>query len=144
MDGTWTTLVDWTHSSSIMPGTAPNHLRVDRIGSDIIIYINGTQVVTYDDSSFTGPGRDAGVRVYSSDDYPAYGRFDNFGVYRIPWSCLIWIDSSELNSGPLICCLLQTRAVWISMVGEHRKSFHMLCYRRIFLGISSLVVWSPP
>jgi hypothetical protein len=84
MDGTWTTLVDWTHSSSIMPGTAPNHLRVDRIGSDIIIYINGTQVVTYDDSSFTGPGRDAGVRVYSSDDYPAYGRFDNFGVYRIP------------------------------------------------------------
>lgn len=84
IDGTWTTLVDWTHSLSIMPGIATNHLRVNRIGSDIIIYINGTQVVTYNDSSFTSPGRDAGVRVYSSDDFPAYGRFDNFGVYRIP------------------------------------------------------------
>ena len=84
MDRTWTTLIDWTHSLAIMPDTGTNHLRVDRIGSDIIIYINGTQVVTYNDSSFTSPGRDAGVRVYSSDDFPAYGRFDNFGVYRIP------------------------------------------------------------
>jgi hypothetical protein len=81
-DGTWPLLIDWTYSSAIRQGMASNHLRVDRIGTAIYLYINGTQVTTFTDSSFTGSGRDAGVRAYSYQIAPVDVRFDNFGAYR--------------------------------------------------------------
>jgi hypothetical protein len=79
-DGTWTTLIGWTRSTMINPGQARNHLRVDRIGTAIHIYVNGVLVGTLTDSSLTGPGRDAGVVAYSYDTAPVDIRFDNFSA----------------------------------------------------------------
>jgi hypothetical protein len=78
LDGSWTQIQDWTYSSAINLGYATNHIQVDRIGTAIRIYINGTQVLNITDTSFTGSGRDAGVRAYSYSDAPVDVRFDNF------------------------------------------------------------------
>ena len=78
LDGTWTTLIDEGNSAAINPGAASNHIRVDRIGTSIHMYINSVLVGTFGDTSFTGPGRDAGVRAYSYDTTPVDVRFDNF------------------------------------------------------------------
>jgi len=78
LDGSWTTIQDWTYSSAINRNYGTNRIRVDRIGTAIRIYINGTMVANITDSSFTGPGRDAGIRAYSYWDAPVDVRFDNF------------------------------------------------------------------
>ena len=83
MNGTWVTLIDWTGSAAINLDT-PNHLRVDRVGTLIRLYINGVQVNTATDASFTGTGRDAGVRVYSGNSAPVDTRFDNFSATCLP------------------------------------------------------------
>jgi hypothetical protein len=80
LDGTWTTIQDWTENTAIHLDTASNHIRVDRIGTAIKIYINGVLVADLIDSSFTGPGRDAGIRAYSYYDAPVDIRFDNFSA----------------------------------------------------------------
>jgi len=80
MDGVWTTLIeDGTQIAAINQGTASNHIRFDRIGDSIHIYINHILVGTCTDSSFTGSGRDIGLRVYSYDT-TTDTRFDNFMV----------------------------------------------------------------
>jgi len=78
LDGTWSVIQDWTYSSAINLNYGTNRIRVDRIGTAIRIYINGTMVANITDSSFTGPGRDAGIRAYSYSDAPVDVRFDNF------------------------------------------------------------------
>jgi hypothetical protein len=82
LDGTWTEIQDWTFSSAINQGNATNHIRVDRIGTQIIIYMNGTMVFNIFDGSFTGSGRDAGIRAYSYQASPVDVRFDNFSASR--------------------------------------------------------------
>ena len=82
LDGSWPLLIDWTYNSAIHQGMGTNHLRVDRIGTAIYLYINGTLVTTFYDSSFTSPGRDAGVKIYSYDSAPVDVRFDNFSATR--------------------------------------------------------------
>lgn len=84
MDGSWSVLIDWTYSSAIHQGMGTNHLRVDRIGTVIYLYINDTLVTTFTDSSFTSPGRNAGVLAFSNYSAPVDVRFDNFSVYRTP------------------------------------------------------------
>lgn len=84
MDGSLSVLIDWTYSSAIHQGMGTNHLRVDRIGTVIYLYINDTLVTTFTDSSFTSPGRDAGVQAFSNYSAPVDVRFDNFSVYRTP------------------------------------------------------------
>jgi len=78
LDGSWTIIQDWTYSSAINRNYGTNRIRVDRIGTTIRIYINGTMVANITDASFTGPGRDAGIRAYSYWDAPVDVRFDNF------------------------------------------------------------------
>ncbi|MFO7623694.1 MAG: hypothetical protein R6V73_05035, partial [Anaerolineales bacterium] len=80
LDGTWTIIQDWTENTAIHLDAASNHIRVDRIGTAIKIYINGVLVADLIDSSFTGPGRDAGIRAYSYYDAPVDIRFDNFSA----------------------------------------------------------------
>ena len=84
MSGSWPVLIDWTYSTTIHQGMGTNHLRVDRIGTVIYLYINDTLVTTFTDSSFTSSGRDAGVRAFSYDSAPVDVRFDNFSAYRTP------------------------------------------------------------
>jgi hypothetical protein len=81
MDGSWTDLINPTGSTAIHPGHQTNRLRVERIGSQISLYINGTEVNTYTDANLTSAGRDAGVRAYSYDQVPVDMRFDNFAAY---------------------------------------------------------------
>jgi hypothetical protein len=76
--GNWPTLRDWTYSGAIHPNGATNHLRVDRIGTSIRIYINGTALPALTDTSFTSSERDAGIVAYSYDYFPVDMRFDNF------------------------------------------------------------------
>jgi hypothetical protein len=83
MNGNWSTLIDWTYSPEIYPDTS-NHLRVDRVGTLIRLYINGVQVNTSTDASFTGAGRDAGLRVYSGNSAWVDTRFDNFSATCLP------------------------------------------------------------
>ena len=79
LDGSWTEMMDWTYSPAINPDSGSNHIAVERIGSAIRLYVNGTQVADLSDSSFMGSGRDAGVVVYTYDDPPVDDvRFDNF------------------------------------------------------------------
>jgi len=82
--GAWTTLIGWTADPAINLGTATNHLRVERIGSTIWLYVNDTYVDSYDDSEFAGIGRDAGIRAYSGTTVPVEARFDNFRVSILP------------------------------------------------------------
>lgn len=78
IDGSWIVLKDWAYSSAINENYGTNRIRIDRIGTSIKVYINGTMVASITDSSFTSPGRDAGVIVYSYWDAPVDVRFDNF------------------------------------------------------------------
>ena len=80
MDGSWIVLVDWTYSSAINQGGGTNHIAVERIGSAIKLYINGIQVANITDSSFLGPGRDAGFVAHTYDDAPIDVRIDNFSA----------------------------------------------------------------
>jgi len=84
LGGAWTPLIDWTNHPAINPGNETNHLRVDRVGSGMWLYINGVNVNTYDDGELAGVGRDAGLRAYSYVDFPAEARFDNFRVAILP------------------------------------------------------------
>ncbi len=84
MDGAWHTLIDWTYSGWINSGTAANHLGVKRQGAAIYLYINSQEISLLYDSDLIGSGRDAGLRVYSSNDVPVDVRFDNFRVSCAP------------------------------------------------------------
>lgn len=83
MDGTESKLINWTYSDAIN-ATAPNHLRVDRVGTLIRLYVNTVQVASVTDASFTGLGRDAGLRVVSYDIAAVDVRFDNFRASWLP------------------------------------------------------------
>lgn len=77
--GSWQTPVGWTTSSAIQ-STGVNHLRVDRIGPLIRLYANGVLLTTYSDASFTGAGRDAGLKTVSYGGAPVDVRCDNFSA----------------------------------------------------------------
>lgn len=82
LDGTWTELLGWTSHPAINLGNSTNTIRVDRIGISIKIYINDNLVAYGTDDSFTGSGRDAGIRAYSYTDAPVDVRFDNFSAVQ--------------------------------------------------------------
>jgi hypothetical protein len=78
LDGSSSTLISWTESAAILSGAQVNNLRVDRIGSEIGLYANGSLLQSYADGSFTGAGRDAGIWARSYDSAPVDIRFDDF------------------------------------------------------------------
>jgi hypothetical protein len=80
----WPTLRNWTYSGAIRKNSATNHLRVDRIGTSIRVYINGTAMPAITDASYTSSGRDAGISAHSYDSYPVDMRFDNFHASICP------------------------------------------------------------
>jgi hypothetical protein len=73
--GNWTTLIDWTQSSAVLPYDQVNRLAVDRKGASMTVYVNGQMLGTVNDGTYTGTA--VGMEVYSYGHY-VDGRFDNF------------------------------------------------------------------
>ncbi|HEY5270994.1 MAG TPA: hypothetical protein VII97_11695 [Anaerolineales bacterium] len=69
-----------TSDSSINQGAATNHLRVDCIGNTLTLFVNGTQVATATDSTFTGGDVGLMARTYSVGGTDIM--FHNFFVYK--------------------------------------------------------------
>jgi hypothetical protein len=78
LDGTWTTLEDWTYSGLINPGAQVNRLRIDRWGTNIWFSVNDFFVTVVSDDTITGAGLQAGLGVNSYGNAPIDVRFDNF------------------------------------------------------------------
>lgn len=79
-DLTHTVLEDEDHNPVIHTGTAVNHIRIDRIGSSIHIYVNAVLVLVWDDDTFAGEGLYFALSAYSYAEGPVDARFDNFAA----------------------------------------------------------------
>ena len=66
--------------SHINQGNASNHIRVDCIGSTLTLYVNGTQVASATDSTFSGG--DVGLIAKTYDTPGTDVLFTNFYVYK--------------------------------------------------------------
>ena len=84
MDGTSTTLLDWTYASALQQGTASNHLTVIHEGEGLRLHVNGVHLASCYEPSFLGSGRDGGVRARSQAAAPIEVRFDDFRVSCAP------------------------------------------------------------
>ncbi len=69
-----------TSDSNINQGAATNHLRADCIGNTLTLFVNGTQVATATDSTFTGG--DVGLVAETFTVAGTDLMFDNFFVYK--------------------------------------------------------------
>ena len=67
-------------TDAVKQGSATNHLRGDCVGSTLTLYVNGQQVSTVNDTSFTSG--DIGLTVGTFDDPNAAVTFDNFIVFK--------------------------------------------------------------
>jgi hypothetical protein len=67
-------------SSAIQQGANSNHLRADCVGPNLTFYVNGTQVASISDTSFSSG--DVGVMVGSFDEPNVAIAFDNFIAYQ--------------------------------------------------------------
>jgi len=77
----WIELVPWTYSAQINQTNAINHLKVDRDGGNITVYVNGQQLANiYDDTFSNTQARRVGMyaETYSDSVVPGVARFDNF------------------------------------------------------------------
>jgi uncharacterized repeat protein (TIGR01451 family) len=81
--GVWVTLVDATSSPAIHSGTASNHLKATRSGSQITLEVNGTVLGTWDDSAISGL-TGAGLASIPYRNLPTSdARFDNFRITNL-------------------------------------------------------------
>jgi hypothetical protein len=69
----WVDLVPWQHADAVKPGTAQNTLTVRAVGNTLSLSVNGTQVATRTDSTFTSGG--AGVFVGGDGNQVALTRY---------------------------------------------------------------------
>ncbi len=67
-------------SDAVKQGSATNHLRADCVGSTLTLYVNGQQVSSATDTSFTSG--DIGLTVGTFADPNAAVTFDNFVVFE--------------------------------------------------------------
>lgn len=78
VNGEWSTLVDWTESTSIKPGVGEtNRIRVVCSGSSLELYANDQPVVTSQDASLTAGGFALQAGRYEEDDALVSVVFDN-------------------------------------------------------------------
>jgi Domain of unknown function (DUF4388) len=69
----WVDLLPWQHSDAVKTGTETNELSVRAVGSSLSLIVNGTQVATRTDNSFTS-GR-AGLFVGGDGNQVAISRY---------------------------------------------------------------------
>jgi hypothetical protein len=80
----WSPLINWKKSSAIKTGKEINILRLKKIGEQITVYINGTELSTVDDDSVQSGQIGLGVSSFKSA--PCSYAFDNFKLYELPSS----------------------------------------------------------
>ena len=73
------TVIGWTSSPAIHPGSALNRLRVIREYGHMALYVNDQLLGESSDTNFNGHG--FGIAAATFDDVNFEGRFDNFEVY---------------------------------------------------------------
>ena len=66
--------------SGINQGAATNHIRADCIGNTLTLYVNGSQVASATDSSFSGGDVGLVAKTFSAAGTDIM--FDNFFVYK--------------------------------------------------------------
>jgi hypothetical protein len=76
---TWTDLIAWKASPLIKQRDAANQLRVDAAGNTFTIYLNGEQLDTFSDSSYT-KGQ-VGMIATNVDAAKPHMHFDNLKLY---------------------------------------------------------------
>ena len=70
---------------TIQPGTAVNHVRLDRIGQNITLQINGIDLGSWMDNRLTGPTHAGVIAVANPNVDPVVeARFDNFKTSACP------------------------------------------------------------
>ncbi|MHB9034799.1 MAG: zinc ribbon domain-containing protein [Anaerolineae bacterium] len=74
----WTDLIAWTQSSAINAGSSNNHITIKCIGSDFTLSVNGEELGSVSDSSFSAG--DIGLFVGAIDETPVKISFDNLVV----------------------------------------------------------------
>ncbi len=79
-DPAWVLLTPFTPSSAIESGSATNHLRVDRTGDQITVYVNDQLLTSLSDNTHSGSSNEVGLFAQSSTSVPVVMRFDNFTV----------------------------------------------------------------
>jgi hypothetical protein len=91
------TIVWPTSSAAINPGDANNHLLVTRVGTQIVLEINGTELGTWDDDSISGLTR-VGLVTRPYDNAPTSdARFDNFFVANLNQPNPIAVQSNAIE-----------------------------------------------
>ncbi|MCP5094062.1 MAG: LamG domain-containing protein, partial [Chloroflexi bacterium] len=83
-DGSWT-LLELGFSNAIKTGTTTNHIKIERIGSQINLYANGQMLLTTTNNAYTGL-RHVGLITSSFDQENQDVRFDNFDVCSLSGS----------------------------------------------------------
>jgi hypothetical protein len=79
-DKTAVIMLTSNYSDALNPGTASNHIRIDRGGDSIKAYANGHLLASVTDGTYVGD-RNLGLVVFSSSAAPNIDiRFDNFTV----------------------------------------------------------------
>jgi hypothetical protein len=71
-------IADWVEVSAINTGNSGNTLRAECIGSQLTLYVNGTQAISVNDSDITSG--DAGLMAGTFDQSTTEVLFDNFVV----------------------------------------------------------------
>jgi hypothetical protein len=85
-NGGWTEIIPWKASSAIDAGFSTNHLMITRVGDQISLKVNGTNLESVTEGSLTGLTF-TGLTISPYDDYPtADARFDNFSTVTLAGS----------------------------------------------------------
>jgi hypothetical protein len=80
--GKWSYPIEWKKSALIITGTGKNALKVSRTDKGITVYVNGSELAKFDDSSF-GIAQ-LGLAVETVNTVPCSYGFDNFKLYSLP------------------------------------------------------------
>jgi hypothetical protein len=79
----WVVLIPFAVSPSINTGSTANHLRVDRAGDQITVYVNDQLLTSISDDAYSGISNEVGLFAQSSTQVPVAMRFDNFTVSHL-------------------------------------------------------------
>ncbi|MHB0857647.1 MAG: zinc-ribbon domain-containing protein [Anaerolineae bacterium] len=81
MDNEWHSLIEWTETTLINTGNATNVIAAVCAGSNYTFYINGTEVDSYNDDTFSSG--DVGLTAGTIEEVGVHVAFDNLKVWSV-------------------------------------------------------------